>query len=434
MTRQALLVATSAVSQNLQRSVGTDVLRRTLARFERELRSLGDDHAFNVRILINESEDRTRAELRRAARAAGRNDLLLFYYFGHGDLTDDFALELVHRDGHLKFTAIENVIEESDVRKSLVMLDCCYAGASDRDFPMRLTGQHIRLACTTPTARAYIQSRSESGDPPIGTFTQTILDGFAGSGACVSAHDNRVTAESLFQFAYAETRALTNGVQRPQRSGHLDEPLCVYVPRPQMIAGYNTTAGDKTAYAKLFVICAALAEHGPFEDVEHLYRAILRTNRDAFLTPFKRETGEIVYQPASPNVLRKYLAFLRALDMIEEMRELALTPRGRRLVGGRETTYNTQLVTAIDGYLRPYGLDRARVEAVLLQILSLRGIPSRGEIFDRLRRGGQRIPATNLAMILDILGYAGALRMTRERAYFPWADANATRAPSRRTA
>src|SRR5439155_816121 len=108
----------------------------------------------------------------------------------------------------------------------------------------------------------------------------------------------------------------------------------------------------------------------------------------------------------------------RGLRMVDE-RTLELTGRGRALVNARETRYNERLIEAVESYLRAYGLSRGAIETALKAILDFRGIPSRGEVFDRLAHAGRRVPTSNLGMILDILGYAGAVRMTTERAYFP---------------
>jgi len=57
-------------------------------------------------------------------------------------------------------------------------------------------------------------------------------------------------------------------------------------------------------------------------------------------------------------------------------------------------------------------------------------MPTRGEVLDRLRRGGAQVPATALGMILDVFGYAGAIRMTSERAYFAWSESAGQRRAS----
>lgn len=425
MGREALLIANSAVAQDIQKSVTRSVLRRTVGRFETLLRSLDESHSFNVKTLLDETPQKTKTELEAAARRATRDDaLLLLYYFGHGDLTGDYDLQLIYPSSKrterqaLKITALEGILHDADCKKSLSILDCCYAGAAEKNFhPTLRTGQHCRLSSTTPTTRSLV--RTVTGEPPVGTFTQAILDGFSTSDACISNADNSVNAESLFRYADRVTRELTAGVQQPQLYGRLDEVLFEYVPTPQIIPGYNESAGEKTAYAKVYAICSTLLERGGFDSISELYRAVLAGHRHRFLTPFKTADGTLEYHPAKPDAIRRYVRFLRSLGLLDDA-ALRLTSQGRAVVRAQKSRYNHLLVDAAEAYLRRQGLSRDRVERALRDILAFRGVPSRREVFDRLMRVGHRLPTAELGIVLDILGYAGALRMTTEKAYFPW--------------
>jgi len=425
MSREAVIVANTAVAQDIQRSVSFSVLRRTIEHFANLLRSLKGERAFNVKCLVDEPPQHTKTQIETASRrASDSNALLMFYYFGHGDLTPEYELQLIYssrkksEDKGLKITTLETIIADHDLQKSLMIIDCCYAGAVQRSFQSILKkGQHCRLSSTTPTTRARL--RASSVEPPIGTFTQAILDGFATTEACVSATDNSVTAESLFRYADRITRSLTKDIQQPQMYGRLDEVLFEYIPKPQIIEGYSDNAGDKTAYAKIYAICSTLFETKGCRSISELYDAVLSKHRHKFLTPYRLPDGSIDYQPAKPDTIYKYIRFLRSLNMVEDER-LRLTSSGLLLIRTSRTKYNLLLIEAIDKYLNQHGLNRDRVECTLRNILSFRGVPSRGEVFDRLIREGHRLPTTNLGILLDILGYAGAIRMTTDRAYFPY--------------
>jgi hypothetical protein len=83
----------------------------------------------------------TRAEifssLEQAAKAAQRDDLVLFYYSGHGDVSKDISY-LVSRDGRrhaLKHTAVAlsdvmDILQTSKARAKVVILDACHSGAN----------------------------------------------------------------------------------------------------------------------------------------------------------------------------------------------------------------------------------------------------------------------------------------------------------------
>jgi hypothetical protein len=83
----------------------------------------------------------TRAEifssLEQAAKAAQRDDLVLFYYSGHGDAADGVSY-LVAREGRphaLKHTAVAlsdvvGILEKSQARAKVIILDACHSGAN----------------------------------------------------------------------------------------------------------------------------------------------------------------------------------------------------------------------------------------------------------------------------------------------------------------
>jgi uncharacterized caspase-like protein len=77
------------------------------------------------------------ASLQQAAKAARRDDLILFYYSGHGDKAGDTSY-LVARDGEapaLKYTAIAlpevaEVLRDSQARAKVIVVDACHSGAN----------------------------------------------------------------------------------------------------------------------------------------------------------------------------------------------------------------------------------------------------------------------------------------------------------------
>jgi hypothetical protein len=411
-----------------QRSVTPGLLRRTVKRIETVLESLPLDYRFQVSVAI----DKTRQEVRRvaeeAAEAANKsNSLLLYYYFGHGALSSDQELQFVHpgrRDREmesLSLAEVESTLHGAGARKVLMILDCCYAGARPKEFGAQLHGQRCLLASTTPTAKAYVSYSNT--EPPIGTFTRTIFDGFLAKEACLSATDNHISAQSLFGYAKRETAEITQGVQTPYMYGQLTESLSEYQPVPEIVPGLNTLASVKSGYYKIYIIGQALASRSAFPSTAALYKDVLRGHRKSFLTPYQNNNGVIEYRPANPSVLTRYLRFLRALGVVEP-EELRLSTYGRGVVSRWTTEYDESILEALDAYLARHELTRDRLQDILRGILSHRGLPTPSEIVDYLAVGGPRtgprMPGSDLRLVLDLLGYAGALRVATERVYFPW--------------
>lgn len=423
MPRQAVLVANSVSYSEPRQSITVAVLRRTIDKLAQILQGLPDAYKFQVVTLLDKQPTEVRRKIESSSsKARASNDLFLFYYFGHGSLSSDLELQFLHpgraKNAYeiLKLTSVENIVRDSDVQKSIFILDCCYAGAQTRNFRNNLTGEHCRLASTTPSARAYVTSGTT--EDPIGIFSLSIIDGLSSEKACRSAVDNSITAESLFNYAKGQTCSLTENIQNPTIQGNLSEVLLEYQQVPDVYPGFSTWADDKTAYSKLLAICRTLASSN-FTDMMSLYEAVLLEYPIAFQTLHKKADGTFAYYPVKPNVVSRYVRLLRALNLVDDS-ALKLLPAGRALAVNWNSSYNKLLLEGIDMYLEKRGLTREVVESSLRQLLSNRVVPSKREIFDYLVLSGHKLPKDELGIVLDLLGYIKAIRMTVDRAYFPW--------------
>ena len=424
MSRQALLVGNSVSYSDIAKSVTRPVLERTLKRVSELLSDLESPYSFDIRTAIDRPAKEVRSALEDAAeRAARHGELLLFYYFGHGDLSSELQLLLLHpgkQKGEtttLPLDTIETRIRETNLRRSLLILDCCYAGAVARTFPFSLTGQHCRVASTVPSAYAYVTSgRLEE---PIGTFTAAVMEAFTTPEACVSATDDRVTAESLFTYARDRTIELSgDNRQVPVIHGHLTETLFEFRSVPRIHEGYSAWADEKTAYAKILAICQTLRRHEP-HSIHALHTRLLREHRRSFRTLFKKPDGSFEYRPVAVSVVSRYVRFLHRLGLLH-FDTLALTSEGRALADRWKESYNGRLLAIIDTYLTRAGVSRDRIVKAAQRVLSNRRVPSKSEITDLLMLTGHRLPRHEIGIVLDLMGYIGAMRVTDERAYFPW--------------
>ncbi|MHC2280407.1 hypothetical protein ACVME8_007050 [Bradyrhizobium diazoefficiens] len=424
MTRRALLVGNSVTYSDLSKSISRPILERTLQRLSGLLSGLGPDYAFNVSICIDERGQAVRRKLEDLAEKAARDDeLLLFYYFGHGDLNAEAKLLLLHRgpnkDEHDKVSLeqLEGRIAESGVRRSLFLLDCCYAGGVERTFPHTLKGEHCRIAATSPSSKAYVASGTV--EDPIGAFTSALMESFTTPNACVSSVDDRVTTESLFNCiknTFQESERAR--IQTPEIQGTLREPLFEYRATPALHQGYAEWADEKTAYAKIIVICRALAE-GDFPNVMALHRHLTKKYTRSFETLYKQHDGTFIYVPVGHAVVGRYLGFMRRTGLLDE-RDIRLSARGRSLASNWEGRGNELLLSALDAYLADRGMTRDQLISATRRVLQNRRIPTKHEVADMLSLTGYRIPKWDVGLVLGLLAYAGALRVAEQRAYFPW--------------
>jgi hypothetical protein len=423
MTREALLVANSVNYSDTSRSISVSEIKRTINRFAGLLAELPNPYRFHITKLFDPSPREVREKVNSLGESTAKsNSLFLYYYFGHGLLSPEWELMFLHPEGAkgsqqtLRLSTIENDLRATNARKSIFIIDCCYAGAQSRDFPISLAGEHCRLSSTTPSGRAYVQRNSI--DDPIGVFTRSVMDGLTSSQACMSATDNRITFDSLFRYAYQETKRRTSHTQEPQLKGNLSEPISIYQPKPQIILGMSKGVDEKTAYFKILAICRLLSSANPPKSLDRLYQSLLAQYSTAFQTLYKLPDGSFEYRPVQENVVSRYVHLMRSLGLIYED-GLVLSAVGRKIATKWRSSYNGILLESVDKYLARHGIGRDDVEHALRQILASRGVPTKLDVLDYLSLG-RALPKDELGIVLDLLGYIRAIRMSTKHAYFPW--------------
>jgi hypothetical protein len=150
-------------------------------------------------------------------------DVLLLYYSGHGRLDEQNHLYLCARNtrvDRLRSTAIRSdqvneMIEGTDARHIVVILDCCHSGA--------FKGEDIVTPMAPSTGRGrYVIAGCRAGqlanDAPspnhLSLFTNHLVDGLRNQPA---AADGRafVSLDELYEYVYA--RVTSSSKQIPQR-------------------------------------------------------------------------------------------------------------------------------------------------------------------------------------------------------------------------
>jgi hypothetical protein len=358
-----------------------------------------------------------------ATRSASDGDLLLFYYFGHGDLSSDLKLVLLHKGSQkgthdrVSLEQFETRVSVNEVPKSLFLLDCCYAGGVDRTFPYTLRGDHCRIAATAPSSKAYVLSGTV--EDPIGSFTSAFMDSFTTPEACVSNADDRVTATSLYEYLQRVLADSEGGrVQRPTMQGSLPDALFEHKRAPILHPGYSRWANEKTAYAKIVVICRAMLER-KFPDISSLHNYLVKRYRASFETLYKQENGKFEYMPVSYAVVARYVGLMQRIDLLENG-QTSLSHLGKLLASNWEKRGNELLLKAVDTYLTDRGMNRDELIDATRRVLKNRRIPTKHEVADTLFLTGYRLPKSDVGVLLDLFAYAGVVRVAEQRAYFPW--------------
>jgi len=173
----------------------------------------------DVTLLPETTSTRAIRALGKFFAGAGRDDVLLMYFSGHGKLDQTGRLHLCMQDtetSDLLSTAVSNVrinefADASRARNIVLILDCCYAGAfrgSDLGEAVAGPGRYVLSSC-----RGTQLANDATVDNGTSFFTQHLVDGLLT--ATDSDEDGYVSFSDI--YAYVDRRLREAGKQIPAR-------------------------------------------------------------------------------------------------------------------------------------------------------------------------------------------------------------------------
>jgi hypothetical protein len=158
---------------------------------------------------------------------AGKNDLVLIYFSGHGKLNRLGQLCLAAANTSLKaleatsipVQTIKNYFDISDSRKRILILDCCYSGAAGSVFARGGVNDHLQLVSQGQgtfimTASTGIQVAVEKEADQYGIFTKHIVEGIK-LGDADKNDDGFVDMHELYEYVHEKVRE--EGAQEPMK-------------------------------------------------------------------------------------------------------------------------------------------------------------------------------------------------------------------------
>jgi hypothetical protein len=179
----------------------------------------------DVTLLPEATSTRAIRALGRFFRSADRDDVLLFYFSGHGKLDQDDRLHLCMQDTEstdllstaVSSTRVNEFANASHARIVVIVLDCCYAGAfrgGELGESVAGPGRYVLASC-----RGRQLANDATVDNGTSFFTQHLIDGLLGA-APDQDGDGYITFSEL--YAYVDRRLRGTGKQIPQRHVHGD--------------------------------------------------------------------------------------------------------------------------------------------------------------------------------------------------------------------
>lgn len=180
-------------------------------------------------VLKNQPNYEVLRKVNQVLKKAGKNDLILIYYSGHGKLDPAGRLHLATTDTvieELEATSIpveriRNFVDTSSPTKVILILDCCFSGAVEKAFLRSGVDDQLNLASQgrgtyIMTASTGIQVAQEREQDKYGVFTKHIIEGIRGGEADIDG-DGRISMDEL--YSYVHRRVREDGFQEPMKFG-----------------------------------------------------------------------------------------------------------------------------------------------------------------------------------------------------------------------
>lgn len=199
--------------------------------------ALADDQ---VKVLIDEHATRENilAAMHETYRQADENDLILFYFSGHGLPGAFLPIDYDGQANALHHDEVHAALEQTRSRRKLVIADACHSGSlasrsveGDRE---ALKAYYTALTDSKASTALMMSSKGEeismeNGGLRSGVFSHYLIRGLKGEAD--GNHDSLVSVRELFDYVYREVRVYTGNVQTPTISGNYDEAMPISVVR-----------------------------------------------------------------------------------------------------------------------------------------------------------------------------------------------------------
>lgn len=202
--------------------------------------ALPDDQ---IRLLID--EDATHRNIIMAMRdiylRADENDVVLFYFSGHGLRGSFLPVDYDGFQNRLEHYEIRDALVATRARHKLIIADACHSGSLNAPQNARAGGigeaiqrYYDALNEANPGTALLLSSKGEEysledGGLRSGVFSHFLIRGMKGEAD--SNTDQLVSVEELFQYVHREVRRYTGNIQTPTLSGDYDPIMPIAVLR-----------------------------------------------------------------------------------------------------------------------------------------------------------------------------------------------------------
>ncbi len=189
--------------------------------------ALGEGQA-EVHLLTNQqaTKERILQLLRTTFKQANKEDVVLFFFSGHGFQAGFCTYDTNCGYGkYITYDELKQIYKESKAERKMIFADACYSGAFRGEKKQKasasssFSNQHVLLFLSSRTDEVSM----ERADMKNGYFTTFLLSGLKGKAD--QNNDRIVTAKELFTYVNKEVKAISNDRQHPVMWGKFSDNL-----------------------------------------------------------------------------------------------------------------------------------------------------------------------------------------------------------------
>ncbi|MCP9235117.1 caspase family protein [Lewinella sp. JB7] len=185
-----------------------------------------------VKVLIDEdaTHDNILTAMRETYRQADENDVILFYFSGHGLPGAFLPVDYDGQQNALRHEDVQDALVSSRSRHKLVIADACHSGSlaarSGGGNTETLSSFYSALTNAQSSTALMMSSKGEEismedGGLRSGVFSHYLIRGLKGEAD--ADHDGLVSIEELFAYVHREVRGYTGNIQTPTLTGSYDK-------------------------------------------------------------------------------------------------------------------------------------------------------------------------------------------------------------------
>jgi hypothetical protein len=197
-------------------------------------------------IALLTDQDATRTNILKTMRdmflKADKNDVVIFYYSGHGLEGCFLPVDFDGYNNKLRHDEIKKIFKDSKAKHKLCIADACHSGSLNlgeglaAKGPVQVSTARLYQAFEDAEGGIALLMSSKSEELSLedhglrqGVFTHYVLQGLKGKAD--NNGDYIVTIKELYNFVHGRVREYTSGLQTPVLTGTYDDVMPVSIRR-----------------------------------------------------------------------------------------------------------------------------------------------------------------------------------------------------------